>query len=153
MSEYTKPAVGFLGRAAAHAVILTLREREEMFLAMWPVHMKAAGYLEHTTAKREDCAQAFWGVLEPLFAFLEESQSPDFSQLILNERAYALFAVAEARRHRFRGITAEMYLGLFQDPGPLPGRAHPRDGLPLAGQGGRPEAAAQLSGTRWKRSL
>ncbi|MCB2225909.1 MAG: PAS domain S-box protein [Desulfarculaceae bacterium] len=114
MSEYTKPAVGFFSRAAAHAVILALREREEMFLAMWPVHMKAAGYLEHTTAKREDCAQAFWGVLDPLFVFLEESQSPDFSQLILNERAYALFAVTEARRHRFRGITAEMYLGCFK---------------------------------------
>ncbi len=114
MNKYTKPAIGIVDRPAAHAVILALREREEAFLEKWPVHMKAAKYLEHTTAKREDCAQAFWGVLEPLFAYLENARAPVFSQLILAERAYALFAVTEARRHRFRGVTAEMYLGCFK---------------------------------------
>jgi PAS domain S-box-containing protein len=114
MSICEKPVIGIADRTAAHAVILALRKREEAFLEKWPVHMKAAGYLEYTTAKREDCAQAFWGVLEPLFAYLDDAQAPAFSQLILAERAYALFAVSEARRHRFRGVTAEMYLGCFK---------------------------------------
>ena len=109
-----KPDIVVAGRSSAHAVILALRDQEEAFLEKWPEHMKAAGYLELTTAKREDCAQAFWGVLEPLFIFLENSRPPDFWQLIQADRTYALFAINEARVHRFRGVSAEMYLGCFK---------------------------------------
>ncbi|MCB2186229.1 MAG: PAS domain S-box protein [Deltaproteobacteria bacterium] len=96
------------------SLLLVLRGRLTAFLDKWPRYMKGAGYLEHTTAKREDCAAAFRGVLEPFFDALAAGENVDFPCLIKDRRGDALFAVNEARRHRFRGITAEMYLGCFK---------------------------------------
>lgn len=99
---------------AAAQLLLELRNRLDQFLQNWTIGMKEAGYLEHTTAKRNDCLQAFWGVLGPLFDWLEQGRVPSFAEMVTTDRSFADFAVAEARRHRFRGITFEMYLGCFK---------------------------------------
>jgi len=98
----------------AGELILELQNQLDQFLHNWTVGMKEAGYLEHTTAKRSDCLQAFWGVLNPLFNWLSDKQVPSFAEMITSDRSFADFAVQEARRHRFRGITFEMYLGCFK---------------------------------------
>ncbi len=99
-------------------LILSLRDWEESFLEKWFEGMRRAGYLKHTSAKLNDRALGFWGVMAPFFERLESYQSVDFYDLIDSPqdavKDIAEFLIMESRRHRFRGVTAEMYLGCFK---------------------------------------
>lgn len=77
--------------------------------------MEEAGYLEHTTAKKEDCILSLRGLIEPLQRLLdEEGASPRFSAILQNSRNIADFLVLTGRRHQARGIQAEMFFGCFK---------------------------------------
>lgn len=99
-------------------LILSLREWEEVFLKKWLAAMCKAGYLKHTSAKLHDRALGFWGVMVPFFERLKNHQSVDFYDLIDPpedaEMDFAHFLLMESRKHRFRGVTADMFLGCFK---------------------------------------
>jgi PAS domain S-box-containing protein len=87
----------------------------DTFLEKWTVAMDRAGYLEFTTAKREDCRRSLQGFLQPLLDCSARGAGwPGFGALLGGDRDWARFLVGVARRHRARGITAEMFLGCFQ---------------------------------------
>lgn len=77
--------------------------------------MEEAGYLEHTTAKKEDCIQSLLGLIEPIQGLLQQySYPPHFSAILQNNRDIADFLVQTGRRHQARGIQAEMFFGCFK---------------------------------------
>lgn len=87
----------------------------ETFLENWTICMEEAGYLEHTTAKKEDCILSLRGLIEPIQRLLdEEGASPRFSAILQNSRNIADFLVQAGRRHQARGIQAEMFFGCFK---------------------------------------
>ena len=86
----------------------------DKFLETWTEHMRQAGYLTHTTARREDCIESFYGVVNPLREILADGDVPAFSRLLNELRDHADFVVSRARTHRQRGVTAEMYFGCFK---------------------------------------
>lgn len=87
----------------------------ETFLANWTTYMEEAGYLEHTTAKKEDCILSLQGLIEPIQSLLgERGITPDFSSILHNSSAIADFLVQTGRRHQARGIHAEMFFGCFK---------------------------------------
>lgn len=83
------------------------------FLKNWASRMDQAGYLEHTTAKVEDCVLSFNWFLEHLLKNINIIQDTSFSDLIL-KTDWAAKIVDTSRRHRIRGITAEMFFGCFK---------------------------------------
>jgi len=89
-------------------------EEMETFLDGWTRHMEAAGYLEHTTAKRDDCIRSLLGVLEPMKRHLAEGKPVEFAYIMKNSREIADGLVMMAERHKARGITAEMFFGCFK---------------------------------------
>jgi PAS domain S-box-containing protein len=91
-----------------------LIDEMEAFLAGWTRHMEAAGYLEHTTAKRDDCIRSLLGVIEPMKKHLAEGRPVDFAYIMKNSREIADSLVMMAERHKSRGITAEMFFGCFK---------------------------------------
>lgn len=101
--------------SAALKLIADLPERMDDFLDKWTRRMREAGYLSHTTAKREDCVLSFNGFMEPILTWARSGQDiPDFPALLGNPGDWTDFMIAEARRHRFRGVTAAMFLGCFK---------------------------------------
>ncbi|TCK60565.1 PAS domain S-box protein [Seleniivibrio woodruffii] len=86
----------------------------EAFLSGWTRHMEAAGYLEHTTAKRDDCIRSLHGVIDPMKKHLAEGKPVDFSYIMKNSRDMADSLIMMAERHKARGITAEMFFGCFK---------------------------------------
>lgn len=90
-----------------------INEMEE-FLLGWTRHMEAAGYLEHTTAKRDDCIRSLLGLIEPMKIHLAENRPVDFAYIMKNSRDMADGLVMMAQRHKARGITAEMFFGCFK---------------------------------------
>ena len=93
-----------------------LRRLSEMtapFLEKWAQNMEQAGYLQHTTAKVEDCILSFQWFLEPILERSIEPGQAAFAALI-QERNWAEKIIQTARRHRVRGVTAEMFLGCFK---------------------------------------
>ena len=96
-------------------MIESLITEGEFFLERWSVRMEQAGYLEHTTAKRDDCLLALNDFLTPMRQHWDKGiTAPDFSWLIRDENAWGQRQIESARRHRMRGITADMYLGCFK---------------------------------------
>jgi len=96
-------------------MIESLVDEEEFFLERWSVRMEQAGYLEHTTAKRDDCLLALNDFLAPMRQHREMGfTGPDFSWLIRHDNEWGQRQIESARRHRMRGITADMYLGCFK---------------------------------------
>lgn len=94
-------------------LVLALRRTVPEFLDKWERGMALAGYLQNTTAKREDCIRSYTGFLEPVWADLErDGPPPDFPALLAHP-AWADPLVMMARRHRLRGITPEMFIGCF----------------------------------------
>ena len=84
----------------------------DAFLVNWTVYMEEAGYLEHTTAKKEDCILSLKGLIEPVRdLLLRDSSSLVFSSILQNNREIADFLVQTGRRHQSRGIQAEMFFG------------------------------------------
>ncbi|MCG8335924.1 MAG: PAS domain S-box protein [Proteobacteria bacterium] len=96
-------------------LVLKLNEHVESFLTIWVKRMFDAGYLEDTTAKREDCIQSFRGFLDPVFSYLNTNEElPGFNDLLQNRENWVQALVGFARSHRSRGISAEMFLGCFK---------------------------------------
>lgn len=104
---------GYAGRYME--LIRMLAEHEESYLQHWSERMREAGYLEHTTAKRVDCLQALGDFLQPVLAHSRErAGGVDFPWLIAHHGEWGQRLIESARRHRMRGITADMFLGCFK---------------------------------------
>ncbi len=88
---------------------------QDYFLERWAIRMEAAGYLQHTTAKRVDCMVALKEFLHPILADLETGGIPsDFPELLHRDSGWERFLIESSRRHRARGITFDMFLGCFK---------------------------------------
>ncbi len=96
-----------------HLLESVLKEMET-FLQNWTFYMKQAGYLEHTTAKREDCILSIQGVVLPIQEHLEKGTTLDFPSILKNYRDIAEFVLQTAKSHQSRGINAEMFFGCFK---------------------------------------
>lgn len=95
--------------------ILAVAQRVDDFLEKWARNMQAAGYLQSTTAKTEDCILSFQWFMEPLVRCAREGRPlPEFHALLQNHEGWADPILSTADRHRFRGITAEMFVGCFK---------------------------------------
>lgn len=99
-----------------HEGLLRLIESDQdYFLERWTIRMEAAGYLQHTTAKRVDCMVALQEFLHPILADLETGGIPsDFPELLRRDSGWERFLIESSRRHRARGITFDMFLGCFK---------------------------------------
>ena len=86
----------------------------EDFLTIWTKLMGNAGYLAHTTAKRQDCIDSFIDFMEAIRSMAPTAGIPDFAQMMRDNKAGAATIVETARNHRLRGITTEMFLGCFK---------------------------------------
>ena len=96
-------------------MVAAIVDEEEYFLERWALRMEEAGYLQHTTAKRADCLMALNDFLAPIRIHREKGYAePDFPWLIRHEEEWGQPQIESARRHRMRGITADMYLGCFK---------------------------------------
>jgi DNA-binding CsgD family transcriptional regulator/PAS domain-containing protein len=94
-------------------ILSLLQIQMASFLGKWAKNMEQAGYLEHTTAKVDDCIHSFQWFMEPLLDPASKPGRETFAALI-RERGWAKKIVQTARRHRDRGVTAEMFLGCFK---------------------------------------
>jgi PAS domain S-box-containing protein len=87
----------------------------ETFLVKWTEYMQEAGYLEHTTAKKDDCILSLRGLIEPILILHEkDSSSMRFSSILRKNRGLASFLVQTGRQHQARGLKAEMFFGCFK---------------------------------------
>ncbi|BCR03166.1 hypothetical protein DESUT3_02350 [Desulfuromonas versatilis] len=86
----------------------------ETFLTTWTDHMREAGYLAHTTAKRQDCIESFRGVLESIRRLASQGGVPAFAPMLKHSEHGVRYMLQSARNHRLRGITEGMYLGCFK---------------------------------------
>ena len=90
-------------------------EEKDYYLERWTLRMKEAGYLQHTTAKRLDCLQALDDFMAPIRGHLKQNgRVPEFPWLLQHEGEWARLLIESARRHRMRGINAELFLGCFK---------------------------------------
>jgi DNA-binding NarL/FixJ family response regulator len=96
------------------AILHRLNNQIDDFLPRWTTNMDDAGYLESTTAKREDCILSYRWFLEPLIKTAEQGHLSSFGELIANTGNWAEKIIQTARRHRSRGITGEMFIGCFK---------------------------------------
>jgi len=97
------------------AVLQAVQHCVDDFLVKWKTNMDRAGYLESTTAKREDCILSFKWFLDPLCAALAEADAAvDFYALVHDTSGWADKILATSRRHRFRGLSAAMFFGCFK---------------------------------------
>ncbi len=106
---------GKRGSSHAHSAILRrLSDQVEVFLPRWTEKMGSAGYLDNTTAKREDCIRSYRWFLEPLLLAVESGRNPSFVELLANRGNWAAKIVQTSRRHRSRGVTGDMFIGCFK---------------------------------------
>lgn len=96
------------------AILNRLSSQIDDFLPRWTINMGNAGYLESTTAKRQDCILSYRWFLEPLLKAAERQQLSPFGKLIKNTGNWADKIVQTSRRHRSRGVTGDMFLGCFK---------------------------------------
>lgn len=125
---------GEAAMSTARPVLLGIEGHMERFLARWSERMREAGYLRHTTARRQDCIDSLRGFLHPLHEALHAGRTPSFGDLVremehgLREntdephgrptaapspQGWGHALLASARRHRMRGVTEAMFLGCF----------------------------------------
>lgn len=95
-------------------LLQTVLAEMENFLLKWTEYMEEAGYLEHTTAKKEDCILSLRGLVEPILECLNTSFDLNFSSILQSRRELADFLVQTGRRHQARGLKAEMFFGCFK---------------------------------------
>jgi len=86
----------------------------DTFLVKWTDYMEQAGFLEHTTAKKEDCILSLRGLVEPIQVLLAQRSSLQFPSILKNNREVADFIVQTGRRHQARGVKTEMFFGCFK---------------------------------------
>jgi DNA-binding CsgD family transcriptional regulator/PAS domain-containing protein len=96
------------------AILIRLGNQVEDFLPRWTENMGKAGYLESTTAKRQDCILSYHFFMEPLLHAVEQEHNPSFAELIQNSNNWAGKIIDTARRHRSRGVTGDMFIGCFK---------------------------------------
>lgn len=96
------------------AILKRLGDQVEDFLPRWTENMGNAGYLASTTAKREDCILSYRWFLEPLLQAMAQGRNPSFGELIRNDGNWAHKIIQTSRRHRFRGVTGDMFIGCFK---------------------------------------
>jgi DNA-binding NarL/FixJ family response regulator/PAS domain-containing protein len=96
-------------------LLARIADEREYYLERWTLRMREAGYLQHTTAKRADCLQALDEFMEPVRKHLEKDATvPDFPRLLRHEGEWGRALIESARRHRMRGVNAELFLGCFK---------------------------------------
>ncbi len=98
----------------AQSLVDELQKHLETFLHNWTEHMRSAGYLAHTTAKRQDCIDSFQGVLEAIKRMPPAEGVPEFAPMLEHAERGAHYLIQTARNHRLRGITEGMFLGCFK---------------------------------------
>ncbi len=91
-----------------------LKDQIEDFPHRWSRNMCNAGYLESTTAKRDDCFLSFEWFFEPLLEAAQKGSLPSFGEMITNQGNWADKIIQTARRHLLRGITEDMFIGCFK---------------------------------------
>lgn len=96
------------------AILYRLSKQIDDFLPRWTINMGKAGYLESTTAKRQDCILSYDWFFEPLIEDAKRGNLPEFGRLITNKENWADKIIQTSRRHRSRGVTAEMFVGCFK---------------------------------------
>ena len=96
------------------AILDRLNSQIEDFLPRWTINMGKAGYLESTTAKRQDCILSFQWFFEPLMEVAAIGDLHGFGELIANKSNWADKIIQTSRRHRSRGVTCEMFVGCFK---------------------------------------
>ncbi|WP_045212925.1 LuxR C-terminal-related transcriptional regulator [Desulfonatronovibrio magnus] len=94
-------------------ILVVLSSKHEDFLSLWAENMQNAGYLEHTTAKVEDCLVSFQWFMEPIIKHYRLNCQVTFAQLI-DQVDWAENIINTARRHRSRGVTPKMFFGCFK---------------------------------------
>lgn len=78
-------------------------------------HARAQGYARYTSARLEDWRISIRGLTMPFLEALRSGQSLELSpKLDHASDPLAAFGIAEARRHRARGIDMAMFLGLLK---------------------------------------
>ena len=86
----------------------------ETFLESWTFHMNKAGYLEHTTAKKDDCIISLQGIIDAIKIAIVKNPELNFSKLIKDQRSISNFLIKTSDRHKARGVSAEMFFGCFK---------------------------------------
>lgn len=98
----------------ANAIML-LEQQVGQFLHNWTEGMERAGYLKYTTAKKADCVESYFYFLNPILEYVRNNKTlPPFSTLMQDHKRLATSLIAVARRHRSRGVSAEMFVGCFK---------------------------------------
>lgn len=96
-------------------LLLALEGLVEPFLVKWTRHMDRAGYLAHTTAKKEDCVLSYQAFLRPLWSELRSGRPVgDFTDLLHRQDGWDAAMLAMSERHRARGVTAQMFMGCLK---------------------------------------
>jgi DNA-binding CsgD family transcriptional regulator/PAS domain-containing protein len=96
-------------------MLLALEGMVEPFLVKWTEHMDRAGYLRFTTAKKQDCVDSFVSALSPLWTELRAGRPVgDFAALLRRRDGWADPILTISQSHRFRGVTAEMFIGCLK---------------------------------------
>ena len=96
------------------AILNRLSNQIDDFLPRWTANMRDAGYLESTTAKREDCILSYLWFLEPLLRAAQQEHISSFGKLIANTGNWAEKIIQTSRRHRSRGVTGDMFIGCLK---------------------------------------
>ena len=96
------------------AILQHLGNQIDDFLPRWTANMGKAGYLESTTAKRQDCILSYQWFFEPLLKGAKKGHCVSFGELIANKGNWADKIIQTSRRHRSRGVTGEMFVGCFK---------------------------------------
>lgn len=106
--------VGYALWSEACAVLGEYDAWMDRFLHLWAEYMDRAGYLDFTTAKRQDCIQSVLFLLEPMLEHFRQEKYPRFEDLIRNADGWADNMVKSGLRHWQRGVSVTMFLGCFK---------------------------------------
>lgn len=90
-----------------------LPKKVETFLSKWAANMHRAGYLEHTTAKVQDCILSYEWFIKPILKNLAGNQVKTFSEL-LTDTDWAREILDTSQRHFMRGVNLGMFIGCFK---------------------------------------
>lgn len=86
----------------------------DAFLQSWARRMRAAGYLDFTTARHEDCRSACRAVTDAILHHADLGRLPTFENLRSNADGWADALLQTGVRHWKRGVTGSMFLGCFK---------------------------------------
>jgi PAS domain S-box-containing protein len=95
-------------------LVQALREREDDLLSRLVSLSRQAEYTRYTSTREEDWRVTVREPADQLAAWIEARSEPEAMHVdeVFQENPRAAFGIQEARLHRERGITLEMFLGL-----------------------------------------